>query len=100
VAVVEREFPVCCLSFWKTALHLEILALRHQFGVVQRSVKATEANRFEPVPVGVAVIHLAGLAIGTDLVQPETVIRLAPQGIPRLLELAAVAPVWRPKHTN
>ena len=48
--------------------------------------EAAEADLFGSVSVGVAVINLAGLAIGTDHGQTGDGHRLAPQGIPPLLE--------------
>jgi hypothetical protein len=43
--------------------------------------EATEADRFGPVPVGVAFINLAGLASGTDHGQTGDGHRLSPKGI-------------------
>jgi len=49
--------------------------------------EATEADRFGPAPVGVAVIRLTGLTIRTDHNQTRDGHRLAPQGILPLLEV-------------
>jgi hypothetical protein len=54
--------------------------------------EAAEADCFGSVPVGVAVIHLAGLAIGTDPGPTGDGHWLAPQGIPPLLEVEI--PPW------
>jgi hypothetical protein len=42
---------------------LEILALRHQIGVLQRSVKTPETDASRSTPVGLALDHVAELEI-------------------------------------
>src|ERR1017187_910085 len=47
----------------RATLHLENLALRHQLGVLRRSVKRPKLTSADPTPVGVAVRSLERLAI-------------------------------------
>ena len=49
--------------------------------------EATEADRFGPAPLGMVVFHLAGLAVSGNPGQTRDSHRLAPAGIPPLLEV-------------
>ena len=54
--------------------------------------EATEADRFGPAPLGMVVFHLAGLAVSGNPGQTRDSYRLAPAGIPPLLEVEI--PLW------
>jgi hypothetical protein len=86
VAAVSSAFKT------RAALQLENLALRHQIGVLQRSAKKrpklTAADRF----FWAWLCTLWGdWRSALVIVKPGTVIRLAPQGLPVVLDLEGPA---------
>jgi hypothetical protein len=84
LVALAAAFPA--LFRQRTTLPLEILALRHQLDVLQRSVKRpklTAADRF----FGLVVGGLGGLATEFHQCQAGDGDRLAPQGIPPVLDM-------------
>src|ERR1017187_8451551 len=71
----------------RATLHLENLALRHQLGVLRRSVKRPKLTSADPTPVGVAVRSLERLAIRLGYRQAGDRYWLAPQRLPAVLDL-------------
>src|ERR1700680_348876 len=73
-------------SIWRTraALQLEILALRHQIGVLQRGSRTRP--RLRPPVVGVAVTGGGRLVPVTEDRQAGDGPRLAPEGLPVILD--------------
>ena len=80
----------------RAALHLENLALRHQLGVLQRSVKRPKLTVGRSTPLGVAVRGLERLAICPGHRQAGNRHCLAPQGLPSVLDLEGPARPARP----
>jgi hypothetical protein len=66
----------------RPALQLEILAFRHQLGVLQRSVKRPNLTRFDRLLWAAAVTYLAGLAVGVRHRQAGNGDRMASQKFP------------------
>jgi hypothetical protein len=80
--VLTALFAFISASFrTRAALQLEILALRHQICILQRSVKTPEAERSGPLSLGVALLGLERLAIGCFHHQGRHGDRLAAQGL-------------------
>jgi hypothetical protein len=71
----------------RAALQLEIIALRHQLGVLQRSVKKPKLNRFDRCLVGLALWSLGRMALGSLHRQTGDRHSLAPQGFPAVLDV-------------
>jgi putative transposase len=71
----------------RAALHLEIIALRHQLGVVNRSAVDAFASRRPTDILGVALGGMARLAPGPSPRQAGDRHRLAPAGLSSVLDL-------------
>jgi hypothetical protein len=80
----------------QAALHLEILALRHQLGVLQRSVKKPKLTPADRLLWGVAVRILARLAVCPHHREAGDRDRLAPEGLSTFLDLESPS---RPNRT-
>jgi hypothetical protein len=77
------------LSLFRTraALQLEIIALRHQLGVLQRSVKKPKLNRFDRCLWAWLCGAWAEWRSALRIVKPANRHRVAPQRIPTALDL-------------
>ena len=89
----------------RAALHTEVLALRHQLTVLQRSVKRPKLTSSDR-SLWATVRMLAGLAISAGDRPTENGHRMAPESISSVLDVEvrtgdeqAVRP-FRPKHAN
>ena len=81
----------------RAALQLENLALRHQLGVLRRSVKRPKLTVSRSTPLGVAVRVLDRLAICPGHRQAGNRHWLAPQGLPAVLDMESSSrPTWAP----
>jgi hypothetical protein len=77
------------------SLHLEIIALRHQLAVVNRSRAAqTAAQPCRPTAVGVAVAGMARLAHGRPDCQAGDRHRMAPPRLSPVLDLEESRTYW------
>ena len=74
------------LSPGSTAIALENLALRDQLAVLQRSVRRPRLSRWDRILwVGLSRCWASGWRSSLLIVQPATVLALAPPGLPALL---------------
>jgi len=80
----------------RAALQLEILALRHQLGVMQRSVKKPRLNRFDRFLWAWLWWGLGRMALGSLHRQTGNHHSLAPQGISTVLDLEGSPRPTRP----
>src|SRR6516225_600287 len=70
----------------RAALCFENLALQQQLGILQRSVKAAETYASRSTPLGLDLPNLERLAICVGDRQAGDRDRLAPEGLPSVLE--------------
>jgi len=80
-----------CMFRSRPAVELEILARRHQIGVVQHANKRTRLTPAARFVVGVSFPKLGGLALCTGCRQARDGDRLVPQTVSRVLDLEGSA---------
>src|SRR5258707_11416346 len=79
----------------RTVLQLENLALRHQIGVLRRSVKRPKTDVGRSTPLVVAIRSLERLAICLGHRQARDRHWLAPHGLPAVLDVESSSrPAW------
>jgi len=71
----------------RAALELEDIALRHQLAILNRSVQRPRTVTARQSVLGLALRALGRIAVGTVDLQTGNRDRMAPQGIPAVLDL-------------